>query len=178
MLERRVGAAVLRDLEPWHAREFAELFQRADHDLYQWLAWEKFEDPESAKTFIEGFAKARGEGTRRLFGLWLDRTLVGGTLYPAINMRSGICEIGVFLGAPARGQGIVTEAVKSMLEHAFGDLGMRRVEWRCSPANLPSRAIPKKLGFTCEGTLRQVFQVREDYLDLEVWSLLRQEWQS
>ena len=176
MLERRVGPAVLRDLEPWHAPELAELFQRDNHDLYQWLAWEQFEDPESAKGFLEGFAKGRGEGTRRLFGLWLDRTLVGGTLYPTINMRSGIAEIGVFLAAPARGRGIVTEAVKLMVDHAFGDLGMRRVEWRCSPTNLPSRAIPQRLGFTLDGTLRQVFQVREAYLDLEVWSVLREEW--
>ena len=53
---------------------------------------------------------------------------------------------------------------------------MRRVEWRCSPTNLPSRAIPQRLGFTLDGTLRQVFQVREAYLDLEVWSVLREEW--
>lgn len=178
MLERRVGPAVMRDLEPWHAQELAELFQREDHDLYRWLAWEHFEDAGSAKGFLEGFAKGRGEGTRRLFGLWLDRTLVGGTLYPTINMRSGIAEIGVFLAAPARGRGIVTEAVRSMVDHAFDDLGMRRVEWRCSPANLPSRAIPKKLGFTLEGTLRQVFQVREAYLDLEVWAVLHEEWRT
>lgn len=178
MLERRVGPAVMRDLEPWHAQELAELFQREDHDLYRWLAWEHFEDADSAKGFLEGFAKGRGEGTRRLFGLWLDRALVGGTLYPTINMRSGIAEIGVFLAAPARGRGIVTEAVRSMVDHAFDDLGMRRVEWRCSPANLPSRAIPKKLGFTLEGTLRQVFQVREAYLDLEVWAVLREEWRA
>ena len=178
MLERRVGPAVMRDLEPWHAQELAELFQREDHDLYEWLAWEQFEDPEAAKGFLERFATGRGEGTRRLFGLWLDRSLVGGTLFPTINMRTGIAEIGVFLAAPARGRGIVTEAVKSLVDHAFDDLGMRRVEWRCSPANLPSRKIPKKLGFTLEGTLRQVFQVREDYLDLEVWAILREEWQA
>lgn len=178
MLERRVGPAVMRDLEPWHAQEFAELFQRDDHDLYQWLAWEHFEDPEATKGFLEGFAKGRGEGTRRLFGLWLDRTLIGGALYPTINMRTGMAEIGVFLAAPSRGQGIVTEAVKSMVDHAFDDLGMRRIEWRCSPVNLPSRAIPQKLGFTLEGTLRQVFQVRDTYLDLEVWSVLREEWQT
>lgn len=176
MLERHVGAAVLRDLEPWHAQEFAGLFERDDHDLFQWLAWEHFQDPDSSRTFLEGFAKSRGDGTRRLFGLWLDGSLVGGTLYPTINMRTGIAEIGVFLAAPARGQGIVTEAVKAMLDHAFGDLGMRRVEWRCAPLNGPSRAIPQRLGFTLEGTLRQVFQVRESYVDLEVWSVLRDEW--
>lgn len=168
----------MRDLEPWHSQEFAQLFQRDDHDLFQWLAWEHFQDPASATTFLEGFARGRGDGTKRLYGLWLDGTLVGGTLYPTINMRTGIAEIGVFLAAPARGQGIVTEAVKAMLDHAFDDLDMRRVEWRCSPANQPSRAIPQKLGFTLEGTLRQVFQVRESYLDLEVWSVMREEWRA
>ena len=176
MLHHQVGPAELRDLEPWHAQEFSDMFQSEGHDLYQWLAWEHFESPDACKDFLDGFAKGRGEGSKRLFGLWLDGTLVGGTLFPTINLRSQIAEIGVFLVASARGQGIVTQAVQAMLDHAFEDLGMRRVEWRCSPANAPSRAIPVKLGFTHEGTLRQVFKVREDYLDLEVWSLLRAEW--
>ncbi len=176
MLHHRVGEAELRDLEPWHAEEFSGLFQSEGHDLYEWLAWEHFENYEACKSFLEGFAKGRGEGSRRLFGLWLDGALVGGTLFPTINARTGIAEIGVFLTATARGRGIVTQAVRAMLDHAFDDLGMRRVEWRCSPVNQPSRAIPDKLGFTHEGTLRKVFKVRESYLDLEVWSLLREEW--
>lgn len=99
-----------------------------------------------------------------------------GTLFPSINARTGTAELGVFLATEARGQGTVTRTVEAMIQWAFGERNLRRLEWRCAPGNEPSRAIPQRLGFTHEGTLRQVFKVREEFHDLEVWSLLRTEW--
>lgn len=178
MLSQTIGPAQLRDLEPWHAEELAAYFRRSGPDLYEWLPWERYESAESTAPFLTSFAEGRGADTRRLYGLWIDETLVGGTLFPSINTRSGTAEIGVFLAKEARGQGIVTRAVEAMLDWAFTDRGLRRVEWRCAPGNEPSRAIPRRLGFQHEGTLRQVFQVRDDYQDLEVWALLREEWRA
>lgn len=176
MLNRRIGPVEVRDLEPWHAEELAEFFRRSGADLYEWLPWESFESAEATLPFLTRFAEGRGADNRRLFGLWLDGTLVGGTLFPTINARAGTAELGVFLAREARGQGVVTQTVEAMIAWAFETRGLRRLEWRCSPGNAASRAIPQRLGFTHEGTLRQVFQVREDLHDLEVWSLLRHEW--
>ena len=176
MLNRLIGPVEVRDLEPWHAEELAEFFRRSGPDLYDWLPWEHFESAEATLPFLTRFAEGRGTDTRRLFGLWLDGSLVGGTLFPTINARAGTAELGVFLAREARGQGIVTQTVEAMITWAFDTRGLRRLEWRCAPDNAPSRAIPQRLGFTHEGTLRQVFQVRDDLHDLEVWSLLRHEW--
>lgn len=176
MFSLEVGPAQLRDLEPWHAEHLAEMLQRPDHDLYEWLpAWQSFEDVGEAARFVQRYVDGRAEGTRRLFGLWLDGELVGGTLFPRIE-GSGTGEIGVFLAAPARGRGIVTSAVTAMIQWAFTERGLRRLEWRCVPANEPSRAIPHRLGFTLEGTLREAFPIGETFHDLEVWALLRHEW--
>jgi RimJ/RimL family protein N-acetyltransferase len=172
----RIDPADLRDLEPWHAEELAELFQQSGGEFYEWLPWEHFESAEATKGFLDGFARGRAEDSRRIFGLWVDGTLVGGTLFPTINARSGTAELGAFLAKRARGQGIVTRAVEAMVEWAFDERGLRRLEWRCAPGNDSSRAIAERLGFTHEGTLRQVFRVREGFHDLEVWSLLRDEW--
>jgi len=53
---------------------------------------------------------------------------------------------------------------------------LHRVEIRCDPDNLRSRAIPNRLGFTEEGTLRQVAWQYDHFLDLVVYSLLADEW--
>jgi len=176
VLSLQIDDARLSDLEPWHAEQLAGLFRAQGADFYEWLPWEGFEDVDAARGFIEGFAKARGEGTRRLLGIWVGDELVGGTLFPSINPRSRTAEAGVFLAAPARGRGIVTRAVAAMLDWAFTERGMHRVEWRCAPGNEPSRRVAQRLGFTHEGTLREVFPVREERQDLEVWSLLAREW--
>jgi RimJ/RimL family protein N-acetyltransferase len=166
----------LADLEPWHAEHLAELFRAHGADFYDWLPWEGFEDVEGARGFIDGFTRGRGEGNRRLYGIWVDDELVGGTLFPSINARSRIAEAGVFLAASARGRGIVTRAVAAMLDWAFTERGLHRVEWRCAPGNLASRRVAERLGFTHEGTLREVFPVRDERQDLEVWAILSREW--
>ena len=175
MLSRAVGPAELRDLEPWQAEELADFFRRCGVDLYEWLPWEHLESADEAARFLQGFADGRAAGNRRLYGVWLDGVLVGGTLFPSINARTGTGELGVFLAASARGQGIITRAVEAMIDWAFTDRGLRRLEWRCAPGNEPSQRIPRRLGFTHEGTLRQVFPVRGEHQDLEVWALLRGE---
>ena len=176
MLRLEIDHARIADLEPWHAAQLAQLFRDTGPDFYRWLPWEGFEDEDAARGFIEGFAKARGEGTRRLYGIWIGDELVGGTLFPSINPRAGTAEVGVFLAASARGHGIVTRAVGAMLDWAFSERGLHRVEWRCAVGNDPSRRIPERLGFTHEGTLREIFRVREERQDLEVWALLAHEW--
>ncbi len=178
MLNLDIAPAVIRDLEPWHAETFAALFQRHGADFYDWLPWQKFEDPEATRGFLTSMAEGRGAGTKRLFGIWVDDELVGGTLFPTLNAHSGVGEVGVFLAAPARGQGIVTRTVTAMLDWAFTERDMRRMEWRCAPGNAASRAIPAQLGFSHEGTLRQVFRNGDRFDDLEVWAILREEWRA
>lgn len=176
MLTLQIDDARLADLEPWHAEQLAALFRAHGEDFYRWLPWEGFEEVEGARGFLDGFARGRADGTRRLHGIWVGDELVGGTLFPSINARAGTAEAGVFLAAHARGRGIVTRAVAAMLDWAFVERGLHRVEWRCAVGNDPSRRVAERLGFTHEGTLREVFRVREERQDLEVWALLAREW--
>ena len=91
---------------------------------------------------------------------------------PSFNARSATAEVGVLIASVARGRGIVTRAVAAMLDWAFTERGVHRVEWKCAPGNEPSRRMAQRLGFTHEGTLREAFPVRDERQDLEVWALL------
>ena len=56
-------------------------------------------------------------------------------------------EIGYWLREEQQGKGIMTAAVRALCETAFAQMDMRRVEIRCGTGNLPSNAIPRRLGF-------------------------------
>ena len=56
-----------------------------------------------------------------------------------------------------------------MLDWAFVERRPHRVEPRCAPGDHASRRVAERLGFTDEGTLREVFPVRDERQDLEVW---------
>jgi ribosomal-protein-serine acetyltransferase len=69
-------------------------------------------------------------------------------------------------------------AVSAVLDHAFGELHLNRVEIRVAPDNRRSRALPERLGFREEGVLRQAERHGEHYGDLTVYSMLAHEWEA
>jgi RimJ/RimL family protein N-acetyltransferase len=56
-------------------------------------------------------------------------------------------EIGYWLSRDATGKGYATEAARAMLDLATDLPGIRQVEIRCDPQNVPSAAVPRRLGF-------------------------------
>ena len=70
----------------------------------------------------------------------------------------------------------MTKCVSAVINMAIVEMGMHRIVIRAATSNLPSRAIPERLGFTHEGTQRDSALVNGEYLDLEVYSILDHEW--
>lgn len=63
-------------------------------------------------------------------------------------------EIGYWIDTRQSGKGYMTEAVEGITRFAFEELAANRVEIRCDPKNVKSRAIAERLGYTLEGVLR------------------------
>lgn len=63
-------------------------------------------------------------------------------------------EVGLMFGERLRGSRLGTEAIFSLIRHAFDDLGYLRVEWKTSHLNVASQKAARRLGFTYEGTFR------------------------
>ena len=61
--------------------------------------------------------------------------------------RDDECEIGYWLGKPLWGQGIMPEAVREMLRHAFEDIGMAKVWAGYYEGNTKSKRVQEKCGF-------------------------------
>jgi ribosomal-protein-serine acetyltransferase len=80
--------------------------------------------------------------------------MLGGAGLHRINWEAGCFEMGYWNRTSVEGQGFVTEAAIALTQYAFRQLKATRVEIRCAPPNERSTAIPKKLGYELEGTLR------------------------
>jgi len=81
-------------------------------------------------------------------------TLIGGSGLHRIEWSVPKFEIGYWVRTGFGGQGYITEAVAAITDFAFDSLGARRVEIRCDAKNVRSAAVPQRLGFSHEGTLR------------------------
>lgn len=80
--------------------------------------------------------------------------LVGGSGLHRIDWEVPKVEIGYWARTSMTGNGYITEATEAITHFAFAELGAKRVEIRCDANNHKSAAIPKRLGFTHEATLR------------------------
>lgn len=70
--------------------------------------------------------------------------------------REDECELGYWLGKPFWGQGIMPEAVKEMLRHAFEDCGMEKVWCGYYDGNVKSKRVQEKCGFRYQWTTKDV----------------------
>jgi ribosomal-protein-serine acetyltransferase len=72
----------------------------------------------------------------------------------------------------------VTAAVRLLVDHALTAWQLNRVEIIVATENCRSRAIPERLGFREDGTLRQLHLVGGRYLDCASYSMLATDWRA
>ena len=109
-------------------------------------------------------------------GIWSQSEFAGVAGFLPIDWAYRNVEIGYWLAENMQGRGLVTAAVRAMVTHAFRVWKLNRVQIRCAAGNIKSQAIPRRLGFAHEGTLRQAQLVHGVYHDLLVFGMLRGEW--
>ncbi|MFJ3979624.1 GNAT family N-acetyltransferase [Streptomyces sp. NPDC090021] len=169
--------AQLFPLEARHAEEFFAHIERGREYIGQYVGFpDRSPDVDSARAFLAKYAVKAGEDGARFFGIRLDGTLVGGVLFPNFDADGGNCEIGCWLEPAAAGRGLVTKACRVLIDYAFGERGMHRVEWHAATGNKKSLAVAERLGMTREGVMRENYLHRGVRQDTEVWSILSHEW--
>ncbi|MFF0392808.1 GNAT family N-acetyltransferase [Kitasatospora sp. NPDC004615] len=171
--------AELRPLEPWQAEEFLAHMDRARATVDPFIPWASIStDLASARATLQRYADKQAADAGRIYGIWLDGTLVGGTMFVHFDAKGGVCEIGVWSEPAGRGRGLVTEAVRHLLDYALLERGLYRAEWWNSTVNPRSRATAQRLGMTLDGTMRKHTEHHGERLDLEIWSMLAPEWRA
>ncbi|GAA2284614.1 GNAT family protein [Actinomadura luteofluorescens] len=169
--------AELRPLEPWQAGEFLAHIDRGREFIGQYVGLpDRVTDLDSSRAHLQGYADKAAADKGRIYGIWAEGRLVGGVLFVTMDVGQGTAEAGCWLEPSAAGKGLVTRAVRAIIDWAVEERGIHRVEWHVSTANQPSIAVARRLGMTKEGTLRQSYLYRGERQDMEVWSVLAPEW--
>jgi RimJ/RimL family protein N-acetyltransferase len=167
------GRLVLRCWEPRDAPALKDAVDSSIEQLLPWMPWAKNEPQtlEEKVTLLRSFRGRFDLGEDFVYGIFArdESEVVGGTgLHSRVG--EGAFEIGYWIRASRAGEGLATEATAALTRVAFEVCGADRVEIRCDPANERSRAIPRKLGYTEEATLRRRLHYPEPR-DVVVYSL-------
>ncbi len=118
---------------------------------------------------LRRYAQAERDGTGLMFFVF-DRKaeeLTGGCQLS--NIRQGVAQsaasLGYWMGQKHAGRGLMTDAVVTLVRHAFDRLGFHRIEAACLPSNVASRRVLTKAGFSAEGTARKYLRINGEWQD-------------
>jgi RimJ/RimL family protein N-acetyltransferase len=149
----REGVA-LRRLRARDAGPFAAAF-RDDPDLGVMIGAEEDPTENGVRRFIARQPGLRSRG--EFLGLAVTdagkRPFLGHVMLHTLAWRHKRAEIGYWLVPAARGHGVGRTAVSLLVEWAFEELGLERVEITTTPDNGPARALAASLGFSEEGIM-------------------------
>lgn len=126
-----------------------------EDDFHRWLARNRSEEYDAL------FVVSKGDG--HLVGCFNLSQIFRGSFQNAY--------LGYWVGREDARRGLMSEALGLVLDHAFGTLGLHRVEANIQPQNTASRGLVRGMGFRREGFSLRYLQVGDAWRDHERWAI-------
>lgn len=169
---------LLREIVPADAPALLAIHGNAN--VMRWYGNDPLPDLAAAEALVERFASWRrlpAPGTR--FGLARQEApeqLIGTAGLFGWNPGWRKCTLGYELAPEAQGQGLMREALLTLLDWGFAAMNLNRIEAQVHPDNASSLKQVRQLGFVEEGRLRQVGFWGAQFHDLLQFGLLKADW--
>lgn len=165
-------SSCLRLLDENDAQELHRLIEANSAYLARWLPWAARQSVDDTLNFIRRTQKQLIENDGFQTAVVRESEIIGVIGYHHVDWSNRSTSIGYWLAERHQGQGTMTGAVGLLADHALAAWELNRIEIRAAVGNRRSRAIPERLGFRHEGTLRGAERVGDRYLDCAVYGMV------
>jgi ribosomal-protein-alanine N-acetyltransferase len=167
-------------LRPPSADDAPDLLALArDPEVTRWFSWGPYTDVAQPRAYIERLAGQRDRGEQLdLLVVHREHGTAGITGLSEFSARDRRCMVGTWFGRRFWGTGANRES-KALIAHlAFEVLGMHRLGSYSNPDNVRSTRALIGVGFTHEGVLRAWHRHGDRYFDVNVFGMLRADWET
>ncbi len=174
------GQLRLRPLRRGDSRRWHQVRRANAAWLRQWEATLPAADPAVPTTFgamTRSFRREAEAGRALALALDVDGVLMGQVTLGGIawgSLRSAY--IGYWISQEVAGQGYMPQAVALVTDHAFGVLGLHRIEINIRPENRASLRVAEKLGYRKEGYRPRYLHIDGGWRDHVSYVMLSDEW--
>ncbi len=129
-----------------------------------------------AREIYEKYCKPKPHLFRIGMVLKESGNLIGTLGLYSIDMEKRSATLGFDLLPDYWGHGYMTEACFALLDYAFEEMELNRIQASAEPENIRSVRVMERLGFTREGILRQLDYYKGAFHDDVIFSMLGDEW--
>jgi RimJ/RimL family protein N-acetyltransferase len=167
----------LRLPEPEDAPALLEL--AGDPEVTRWFSWGPYTTLEQPRRYIDRLEGQRARGEQLdLIVVHREHGPAGITGLSEFSTRDLRCIVGTWFGRAFWGTGANRES-KALIAHlAFEVLGMHRLGSYSNPDNERSTRALIGVGFRHEGVLRHWHRHGDDYYDVNLFGMLKPDWES
>lgn len=140
--------------------------------------WDSYDHEKGCK-LIEGMEGVEPFTAGDSFQFGVEHRATGkliGDLYFKHEEGGHQAEIGYTFDPQFQGQGLATEAVRAMVDHAFKHYGLHRIYGITDPRNMPSIKLMTRLGMRQEAHFRKNLWFKGEWADDVVFAILEEEW--
>ena len=162
-------------------QDAADIFEYGrDPEVARHVLWDPYRSISEARSYIRSMQRHYRMAEASSWGIELKETgrIVGTIGYMWFQRENASAEVGYSLARPCWNRGLMTEALKAVIAYSFDTLNLNRVEAQHEITNPASGAVMRKAGMTKEGTLRQRLMNKGQYVDVDLYAILRCEYAS
>ncbi|EJF79375.1 Ribosomal-protein-serine acetyltransferase [Candidatus Bartonella washoeensis] len=157
------------------SRKFASaLYEAIDFNreyFSAFMAWPRFvTDENDTANFLDSCFLAHQKDEEKTYVILFNENPIGLLSFNSIDSGNKTGYIGYWLDRRAQGNGVITRAIKALVEHYSSLRIIKRFVIKCSVANPKSNAVAKRCGFVLEGTLRQAEYLNGIFHDQNIYS--------
>jgi ribosomal-protein-alanine N-acetyltransferase len=172
IISTRMKTAI--ELRQWRISDLDNLVKYGNNMKIAQNLTDAFPHPytkEAGEKFIE---MANQKNPISIFAICFNNEAIGGIgVHPQQDIHQKSAELGYWLAEPFWGKGIMSTAVKQMIEFAFNNFDINRLYARPFSSNIGSQKVLEKCGFTHEATLKKSIYKNGLYLDELIYSIVK-----
>lgn len=168
----------LRHPELKHYQEWSRLREASRAFLQPWEPIWAPDDlsREAFRVRLRRYAEDMRDGRAYPFYVFRksDDALVGGATLSRVQRGvAQTCTLGYWVGVSFQRRGYTLDAVGALIDFAFGELNLHRMEAACVPENTASQALLEQAGFEQEGYARKYLRINGAWRDHLLFGLVR-----
>lgn len=167
-------------LRPFMAGDAPAMYSNWTSDplVTRYLTWQPHESLQHTQMILKGWLNCYASDSYYHWGITLNGELIGAISVVRWNETNEEAELGYCLSRRFWDQGIMTEAVQSVMRYLFDTVGFHRIVLKHVVDNAASGRVMQKAGLRLEGIHKEAHKQGEGrFLDVAQYAALSGTWQ-
>ncbi len=150
-----------------------------DERVTRFLSWKPHKSVEETRELLKGWCTAYENDNTYNWAIVYEGKTIGSLSVVTINEKREFADLGYCMGYDYWNKGIMTEAVKAVIDYLFSEIGINRIGISHAVKNFGSGKVAQKCGLTYEGTKREFFKdSKGEFHDMSFLGILRKDWEN